>query len=163
MYKLQNINIRYGAKCKVHKNIHDEQFVISALHALQVRIGSERYRKTRKNLDIWKNCCNYPKTGTIILLQSNGFKRCRLVSKQSRPWSDSSRSSLIWVYTVCLDLSVENLWSLWCPNRNCNSPSEWLSFRHFTSKLSRSRVLLHSCVCVNCTCLIISTLWLKLL
>ena len=35
------------------------------------------------------------------------FKRFRQNNKQSRPWSDCSlRSSLIWVCTVCSDLSV---------------------------------------------------------
>ena len=35
------------------------------------------------------------------------FKRCRQNNKQRRPWSDCSmRSSLIWVCTVCSDLSV---------------------------------------------------------
>ena len=38
---------------------------------------------------------------------SNASKRCRGNCKQWRPWSDcSSRSSLIWVCTVCPDLSV---------------------------------------------------------
>ena len=35
------------------------------------------------------------------------FKRCKQNNKQRRPWSDCSlRSSLIWVCTVCSDLSV---------------------------------------------------------
>ena len=35
------------------------------------------------------------------------FKRCKQNDKQRRPWSDCSmRSSLIWVCTVCSDLSV---------------------------------------------------------
>ena len=37
-------------------------------------------------------------------------KRCRWNGKQCSPWSDCSfRSSLIWVCTVCSDLSVRNL------------------------------------------------------
>ena len=36
-----------------------------------------------------KNCCNYPKIGTIILLQSNESK-CRQNSKQGRPWPECS-------------------------------------------------------------------------
>ena len=37
-------------------------------------------------------------------------KWCRLNGKQCRPWSDCfSRSSLIWVYTVCPGLSVQKL------------------------------------------------------
>ena len=45
-----------------------------------------------------------------VFTQSSESKRCRLNGKQCRPWSDcSSRSSLIWVYTVCLGLSVRKL------------------------------------------------------
>ena len=37
-------------------------------------------------------------------------KRCRWNGKQCRPWSDcSSRSSLIWVYTVCQGFFVRKL------------------------------------------------------
>ena len=40
-------------------------------------------------------------------------KWCKGYGKQWRPWSDcSSRSSLIWVCTVCLDLSVRKLTSI---------------------------------------------------
>ena len=40
-------------------------------------------------------------------------KRCRQNGKQFRPWSDcSSRSSLIWVYTVCPDLPVRKIWNI---------------------------------------------------
>ena len=46
----------------------------------------------------------------MALPQSNESKWCRWNSKQCRPWSDcSSRSSLIWVCTVCLDISVWKL------------------------------------------------------
>ena len=40
----------------------------SALFAqayLSENLGSLRYRKTSKNLDIRNNCCNYPKIGTV--------------------------------------------------------------------------------------------------
>ena len=69
------------------------------------------YRKNPKNLDTRKICCNFPKILTMWLYPlSNGSKRCRWNSKQCRLWSDcSSRSSLIWVYTVCPDLSVRKL------------------------------------------------------
>ena len=46
----------------------------------------------------------------MAFLWSNASKRCRGNCKQCRPWSDcSSRSSLIWVCTVCSDLSVWKL------------------------------------------------------
>ena len=62
------------------------------------------YRKTPKNSDTRKNYCNYPKIG----LWGNASKWCRQNCKQCRPWSDCScRSCLIWVYTVCSDLSVQ--------------------------------------------------------
>ena len=42
------------------------------------------------------------------------FKKCWRNGKQGNPWSDcSSRSSLIWVYSVRLDLLVQKLGSLW--------------------------------------------------
>ena len=58
------------------------------------------------------------KNAVIILkFEQGGFtidnvsKRCRRNSKQCRPLSDCSlRISLIWVYTVCPDLSVRKLW-----------------------------------------------------
>ena len=46
----------------------------------------------------------------VALPYSNESKRCRRNGKQCRPWSDfSSRSSLIWVCTVCPDISVRKL------------------------------------------------------
>ena len=46
----------------------------------------------------------------MALPWSNESKRCRRNSKQCRPWSDcSSRSSLIWVCTVCPGISVRKL------------------------------------------------------
>ena len=46
----------------------------------------------------------------VSLPQSNESKRCRWNGEQCRPWSDcSSRSSLIWVYTVCPGLPVWKL------------------------------------------------------
>ena len=57
-----------------------------------------KYSDTQKNL-------NY-----VVLPQSNESKRCRRNGKQCRPWSDfSSRSSLIWVCTVCPGISVRKL------------------------------------------------------
>ena len=46
----------------------------------------------------------------MALPKSNTPKRCSRKCKQCRPWSDcSSWSSLIWVCTVCPDLSVRKL------------------------------------------------------
>ena len=46
----------------------------------------------------------------VSLPQRNESKRCRWNCEQCRPWSDcSSRSSLIWVYTVCPGLPVWKL------------------------------------------------------
>ena len=69
------------------------------------------YRKTPKNWDTRKNCCSHPKIWTKWLY-------CRIMHPKSTdgmansvdPWSDcSSRGSLIWVYTVCSNLSVWKL------------------------------------------------------
>ena len=83
------------------------------------------YCKNPKNLETRKNCCNYSKIWTIVLLQSNASKRRRRNCKQCRPWSDcSSRSSLIWVCAVCPDLSVRKL-----RNIMVNQPA-WQSVQH---------------------------------
>ena len=70
------------------------------------------YRKKPKNLNTRKICCIYPKSWTVwfcdrVMCPKNADG---MEKKQYRPWSDcSSRSSLIWVYTVCLDLPVRKL------------------------------------------------------
>ena len=65
--------------------------------------------KFPKYSDTQTICCNYPKSWTRWrFLKSNDSKRCRGICKQCRPWSDCS-SSLIWVCTVCPDLSVRKL------------------------------------------------------
>ena len=67
---------------------------------------SQYYRKIPKTSDTRK-------MAVIILKLKRGFhtevsKTCRGNGKQCRAWSDcSSRSSLIWVHTVCSDLSVQ--------------------------------------------------------
>ena len=83
----------------------------------------------------------------MALPKSNAPKRCSRNCKQCRPWSEcSSRSSLIWVCTVCPDLSVRKLRNItvlvvinscmkWKENNLCLS---WILFRgraivHFTS------------------------------
>ena len=46
--------------------------------------------------------------------ESNVLKKCWRNGKLGNPWSDrSSRSSLIWVYSICLDLLVQKLGSIW--------------------------------------------------
>ena len=71
----------------------------------------KEYRKFPKYLDTPKICCNHSTIWTMWLYhKSNESKRCRWNSKQCRPWSDcSSRSSLIWVCTVCPGISVLKL------------------------------------------------------
>ena len=56
-----------------------------------------------------KICYNHSKILTMRLYHRVMSKRCRRNSKQCRPWSDCSSSSLIWVCTVCLDLFVRKL------------------------------------------------------
>ena len=69
------------------------------------------YRKVPKFSDTKNLCCKLPKIQTkrqnLWAFYQNGAKGN---SKQWRPWSDcSSRSSLIWVCTVCPDISVRKL------------------------------------------------------
>ena len=66
------------------------------------------YRKNSKNWDTLNYYRDCPTNGIVGFLQCNiAFKRCKQNNKQSRHWSDCSlRSSLIWVCTVCSDLSV---------------------------------------------------------
>ena len=65
------------------------------------------YPKSPKNSDTRKICCNCPEIWKRRFYR-NATKRCRWKCKQGRPWSDcSSRSSLIWVCTVCPDLPVQ--------------------------------------------------------
>ena len=45
----------------------------------------------------------------LALPLRNVSKRCRRNGKQCKPWSDCSSSTLIRVYTVCLDLPVQKL------------------------------------------------------
>ena len=67
------------------------------------------FRNDKKISDTSKKC-DLPKIWTNVVLPKNYVsKRYRLNGKQYRSWSDCS-SSLIWVNTVCLDLSVRKLW-----------------------------------------------------
>ena len=66
---------------------------------------SPNYRKNSKNSDTRKDCCNYPKIGTVsFLLQSNGLKRCRQNGRHCRPWSNFSSGCTLFAQTslVCL-------------------------------------------------------------
>ena len=86
--------------------------MITAAVRVSEILGFLQYVSTIKVLKLrkWRNCCNYPKIWTMWFYSSNASKRYRQHSKQCRPWSDcSSRSSLIWVYTLCPDLSVQKL------------------------------------------------------
>ena len=64
------------------------------------------YCKHPKNLDTQNISCNYPKTGT-------GSFYYRAIGSKDADWMtnsvDPDQTALIWVYTVCLDLSVRNL------------------------------------------------------
>ena len=60
---------------------------------------------------------NYP---IIILPRNTVYKGCRQNDKQCRPLSDVWRSSLIWVCTVCPDLSVDGC------EMQIEIPSQWL-------------------------------------
>ena len=75
------------------------------------RVAYFKYRKFPKYSDTQKICCNHSKIWTVWLYHRVMSKRCSLKGKQCRPRSDcsSSRSSLIWVCTVCSDLSVRKL------------------------------------------------------
>ena len=93
-------------------------------------------RKTPKNSDTQNVCCNHHK----ILPLSNTSKRCRQNGKQCRPWSDcSSRSSLIWVYTVCSGLWLQKLGKIRMKQ------GEWVS--RFPWKSRTTGLMLHSFTC----------------
>ena len=61
-----------------------------------VRVKS-KYRKTRKNLDTWKYA--------VIILKFEQYRFWSWVQKMQTDW----QTVKIWVYTVCLDLSVRKL------------------------------------------------------
>ena len=64
------------------------------------------YRKNHKISDTRK----FAVITLKVEQDGNVSKRCRGNCKQCRPWSDCScRSSLIWVCTVCQDMSVRKL------------------------------------------------------
>ena len=62
--------------------------------------------KKPKNSDTRKICCNYPKRWTVWF-----YDRVMRPKDADRIANsvDPERSSLIWVYTVCLDLPVQKL------------------------------------------------------
>ena len=63
-----------------------------------------------KYLDTQKIGCNHSKIWTMWLYHRVMSKRCRRNGKQWKPWSDCfSRSSLIWVCTVCPGIPVRKL------------------------------------------------------
>ena len=73
-------------------------------------LKSVRYYKFSKYSYTQNICCNHSRIWNMWLYQSYECKRCRRNGKQCRPWSDCcSRSSLIWVCTVCLGISVWKL------------------------------------------------------
>ena len=75
------------------------------LSSCWLRMIFDAYCKISKNSDTRQICCNYPKSWTVWFYdKSNAPKRCRQNGKQCKPWSDCS---------VCLDLPVRKLGSLW--------------------------------------------------
>ena len=86
--------------------------------------NKNKYRKNPKNSHTGKNCCNDPKISTrwlyhrVICLKDTGRMSNSADPDQTAPAPlgavCSSRSSVIWVCTVCQDtLLSENLRSLW--------------------------------------------------
>ena len=81
---------------------------LSKAMIMKYNSGAKHYRK---------NCCAYPKIGTLSLYyrvigpkdadrMANSVDPDQTWSKQCRPWSDCSS---IWIYTVCPDLPVRKL------------------------------------------------------
>ena len=74
------------------------------------------YRKAQKNLDTRKICYNHPKSLTMwfylrVMCPNDAEGIANSVDPdQTAPLGAFSRSSLIWVCTVCPDLSVRKLW-----------------------------------------------------
>ena len=83
MYKLPNINIRYGAKCKVHKKI----FMMNSLSFLPyTRCRSELAQKdTVKLVKIWTS----EKIAVIILKLELSFY-CRVMGPKDADWLANS-------------------------------------------------------------------------
>ena len=104
-------------KKKSNSNILKQSFQLNILNAkARNKVNCDSLpprlsKSTVKLLKSWKPekiCCNYPKIWTWWLYCTvMRPKRCRWNGKQCRHTSDcSTRSSLIWVYTVCPALSV---------------------------------------------------------
>ena len=66
-----------------------------------LRRDIKTYCKNAKNRDTKKNCCNYPKTGAVQFYY--------WVMGPKDVDGMANRSSLIWVCTVCPDVSVRKL------------------------------------------------------
>ena len=94
--------------------------ILGCLNYSDFYIG--KYLKTPKNSDVRKICCNYPKIWTrwLYLRVQNDIQTMQL--EWQTVWI--LRSSLIWVYSVCPNLSVwkfTNITVIWfkilhCPN-----------------------------------------------
>ena len=78
-------------------------------HDVAHMIITMRICKNQKNFKTRKNRCRYPKIWTIWFYQRDESKRCRQNDEHCKPWSECSRSTLIWLYTVCPDLYVRKL------------------------------------------------------
>ena len=64
-------------------------------------------RKCSKHSDTWNNCCNCPKSWAVWFYQSVTCQKD--ADEIANSVDPDQRSSLIWVYTVCPDLSVQIL------------------------------------------------------
>ena len=68
------------------------------------------YHKNPKNSDTWKSCCNHPKILTRWLyIRKMRPKDVKGIANSVDPDQNAPSSSLIWVCTVCPDLSVRKL------------------------------------------------------
>ena len=100
----------------------------------------------KQNLDTEKNCCNYPKIGTVLFyyLYIYGSKRCKLNSKQCRPWLDCSSRSDLGLCTVCPDRSVR-IW--YCTDPKYLGRQVWANCRPRSDCSFRVYSVCHS-VCI---------------
>ena len=89
------------------------QFRLNNFKILKAEIVSfnwKVYRKNPKNWDTQKSCCNHPKIWTTWLFwRVMHPKDTAGIANSVDPDQTAPRSSLIWVCTVCPDLSVWKL------------------------------------------------------
>ena len=107
--------------------LRDEHHSHTGLTFVTGNESNMHYRKIPKYLDTQK-MAEYPKNWTMWIYHRVLCPNNRQNGKPCRPWSDcSSRSSLIWVYTVYLDLSVGKLMTIAEPTNFLNYKIGYLS------------------------------------